>query len=59
MELDEYACYGKTGNDVLASISSDQLDYNDIDPYISFLVLICMAIALRIGFFFYLRIVVL
>uniref|UniRef100_A0A7S0QS61 ABC transporter domain-containing protein n=1 Tax=Pyramimonas obovata TaxID=1411642 RepID=A0A7S0QS61_9CHLO len=59
LELSKYPCYGESGHDVLAAISSDKLDYNETNAYEMFAVLVAMAVALRTCFFIYLRMVVL
>jgi hypothetical protein len=51
----KYPCYGETGNDVLDAISSDDLKYNDVDPWLWFAVLCIFALCFRFGFYFWLR----
>ena len=51
----KYPCYGDTGADVLDAISSEELEYNDVDPLLWFLILCVFAVGLRAQFYFFLR----
>ena len=51
----KYPCYGDTGNDVLDAISNSDLNYNDINIWEWFGVLIAFAIIMRFSFYYYLR----
>eukprot|EP00616_Rhizochromulina_sp_CCMP1243_P015722 CAMPEP_0118974766 /NCGR_PEP_ID=MMETSP1173-20130426/13343_1 /TAXON_ID=1034831 /ORGANISM="Rhizochromulina marina cf, Strain CCMP1243" /LENGTH=645 /DNA_ID=CAMNT_0006924557 /DNA_START=63 /DNA_END=2000 /DNA_ORIENTATION=+ len=51
----EYPCYGRTGAQVLDSISDADLEYNDVNPWHWFLVLIAFAVALRFQFYLAVR----
>ena len=54
-QIDDYPCYGASGNDVLDSISDDDLDYNKVNEWESFAVLCAMAVGLRLAFYFVLK----
>ena len=54
--LDEYPCYGATGEDVLVAISSgDQIGYNEVKLWVVSLVLCGFAILFRFNLWFLLR----
>ena len=50
-----YPCYGDTGNDVLEAISTKGMNYNDVNPWTWFVVLISMSVAYRLLFYMFVR----